>query len=248
MSAAEPCTVVFTALRSASARTLHGGRPWEGKRLAAGGLLPRCSLWGSRCSSGAGRRGREPTGCEPYSAGLPEAPPHARIPLPAPPPPHRLSGEASPLMGRRRPASVATPPSRRAAAVVASMKAATPLKCLRKLEISSCVRRGGAAQGGVDAQAASSGRQGWQEESSGGWSCIHSATLMHASRCACLRRGHRDVQLLRQAPRGEAVDDACKTTAQRQVGRGTMMLLCMRGKDAHCTAPQHVAARETLSL
>ena len=36
-------------------------------------------------------------------------------------PAHRLSDEARPLMGRRRPASVATPPWARAVALVASM-------------------------------------------------------------------------------------------------------------------------------
>lgn len=41
---------------------------------------------------------------------------------------HRLSGEARPLMGRRRPASVATQPCWRAAAFVRSIQAATPRK------------------------------------------------------------------------------------------------------------------------
>lgn len=55
-------------------------------------------------------------------------------------------------MGRRRPASVATLPSRRAAARVASRYAATPLKCLRKLLMRSCGSREGL--GWSDEQAA----------------------------------------------------------------------------------------------
>ena len=51
---------------------------------------------------------------------------------------HFLSADASPGSGRRRPASVQTPPVARAPALVASIQRAAPWKVARKLVMSSC--------------------------------------------------------------------------------------------------------------